>query len=131
MASLSYGCVLVWVILHDIFLYICYLKGNQSYVVYSQQYTFLQALTQLAKLGPNYLLFNHLPTNCSLNLENHCLAQIKVKLYTKLSNILYKFSKPTVPALIWMILGMICTTKVKLVIPIPYHLPVLIYICTI
>ena len=27
----------------------------------------------------------------ALNLENHCLAQIKMKLYTKLSNILYKF----------------------------------------
>ena len=27
----------------------------------------------------------------ALNLENHCLAQIKMKLYTKLSIILYKY----------------------------------------
>ena len=27
----------------------------------------------------------------ALNLENHCLAQIKMQLYTKLSNILYKY----------------------------------------
>ena len=27
----------------------------------------------------------------ALNLKNHCLAQIKMKLYTKLSNILYKY----------------------------------------
>ena len=32
------------------------LKGNQSYVEYTKQYTFLQAVTQLAKLEPNYLL---------------------------------------------------------------------------
>ena len=30
--------------------------GNQSHVEYTQKYTFLQAVTQLAKLEPNYLL---------------------------------------------------------------------------
>ena len=63
-------------VLQDISLCIWYLKGNQSYVVYSQQYTFLQAVTQLAKLEPNYLLW---------------IWKIKMKLYTKLSNILYKY----------------------------------------
>ena len=91
--------------------------------MYSQQNTLLQAVTLLAKLEPNYLLLNHLIPNCSLNLENHCLAQIKVKLYTKLSNSLYKYSNPAVYALLWMILGMKYTTKVKLMISIPYHLP--------
>ena len=83
-----------------------------------------------SKVGTKLLLLNHLLPNCSLNLENHCLAQIKMKLYTKLSNILYMYSNPTVHALLWMILGMKCTTKVKSVISILYHLPVLIYICT-
>ena len=55
-----------------------------------------------SKVVPNYLLLNHLPPNCSLNLENHCLAQIKMKLYAKLCNILYKCSNPTVHALLWI-----------------------------
>ena len=126
----SYGCVLVWVILHDISLCIWYLKGTQIYVVYPQQYTFWQSVIQLANLEPNFLLLNHLSPNFSLNLENHCLAQIKMKLYAKLCNILLKYSHPTVPALLWIFLGMKCTTKVKSVISISYHLPVLVYICT-
>ena len=68
---------------------------------------------ELAKLEPNYLLLNHLPPNCSLNLENHCLAQIKMKLYAKLCNILCKYSNPKVHALLWIFLGMKCTTKEK------------------
>ena len=52
MASPSYGCVLVWVNLYDISLCIWYLKGNKSYVVHSQLYTFLQAVTLLtSKFG--------------------------------------------------------------------------------
>ena len=53
----------------------------------------------------------------------------KMKSYAKLSNNLLKYSKPTDHVLPWMILGIKYTTKVKLVISIPYRLPVLIYIC--
>ena len=53
----------------------------------------------------------------------------KMRSYAKLSNNLLKYSKPTYHVLLWMILGIKYTTEVKLVISIPFRLPVLIYIC--
>ena len=121
-ASPSYGCVLVWMILHDISICIWYLKGNQSYVVYSQQYTFLQAVTRLAKLQPNYLLLNLL-SEFGKSLSSPNQDEIRRKAVQYLVQVLK-------PNSTWIFLGMKCTTKVKSVISIPYHLPVLIYICT-
>lgn len=62
----------------------------------------LAAVIQPAKLEPSSLL-GHRLFNCSMNLENHCLVQIKMKSYAKRSKILNKYSSPKVDVLLWMI----------------------------
>ena len=51
---------------------------------------------------------------------------LKLQSNAKLSNNLFKYSNPTEHVLLWMIVGMKYTTKVKLVITIPNRLPFLI-----
>ena len=65
-ASPSYGCVLVLVILQDISLALISEKKPELCSVLPAIHTCLQAVTQLAKLKPNYLLLNHLPPSCFL-----------------------------------------------------------------
>ena len=119
--SLNYGCLN----LHDI--YFCI--KPELYTVLSGIhiltccYTTSKVGTKFPALKPPALLLSEFENSSSSPI------QFKMKSYAKLSNSLFKYSNPTEYVLLWMILGIKYTTKVKLVISIPYQLPVLIYVC--